>query len=155
MSRAFVKEPDGTEPFADAPGKLISEHPNYVTPKGLTLIEEQVRDFTVASAKSQANDDRAALSAAARELRYWQARLASAELVALPKHSSAVQFGATVTVRRGDGRIQRFQITGEDEADPKKGSISYVAPLALVLMGKQAGDVARLAGSEIEIVGLD
>ena len=35
------------------------------------------------------------------------------------------------------GRRQSFCIVGEDEADPKKGLISYVAPLARELIGKE------------------
>ena len=51
-----------------------------------------------------------------------------------------------------DGRKQTFQIVGEDEADPSKGKISYVSPLARAIMNKEAGDTATLAGSEIELV---
>jgi transcription elongation GreA/GreB family factor len=34
-----------------------------------------------------------------------------------------VAFGSTVTFRRDDGRVQKYYIVGEDEADPKAGSI--------------------------------
>ena len=36
MSRAFVNEDNSIE---DVPDRPVSEHPNYVTPEGLTLIE--------------------------------------------------------------------------------------------------------------------
>jgi transcription elongation GreA/GreB family factor len=40
---------------------------------------------------------------------------------------------------------------GEDEADPKAGSISYVAPVAKMLVGKSVGDVVSVGGQELEI----
>lgn len=153
MSRAFTKEPDG-DTFEEAPDKLISEHPNYVTSEGLALIEAEVAHLTRASSEAQAAGERAALSATARDLRYWLARRASAEVIPPPSDLSLVQFGSKVTVLRDDGRRQTFRITGEDEANPAKGSISYVSPLARALMGKSAGDVAKLGGGEVEVVAV-
>jgi len=43
---------------------------------------------------------------------------------------------------------------GEDEADPKKGMISFVSPIARLLMGKSVGDVFEASGQEIEIVAI-
>ena len=57
-----------------------------------------------------------------------------------------------MTFEREDGRRQTFVIVGEDEADPKKGSVSYISPLAQALLGKSAGDVAVVAGAEVEVV---
>ena len=37
MSRAFVKESDGDD-AGDLPELPVSEHPNYVTPRGLSLL---------------------------------------------------------------------------------------------------------------------
>jgi len=63
-------------------------------------------------------------------------------------------FGGAVTFEREDGRRSTFRIVGEDEADPAKGAVSYVSPLARALLGKEIGDTATVAGSEVEIVGL-
>jgi transcription elongation GreA/GreB family factor len=41
---------------------------------------------------------------------------------------------------------------GEDEADPKTGSISFVSPVARAVMGKAVGDVVSAGGQELEIV---
>src|SRR3972149_2884569 len=57
-------------------------------------------------------------------------------------------------IGRVDGRRQTFRIVGEDEADPSKGSISYVSPLAALLVGKSVGDTIKLAGGEAEIVAI-
>ena len=153
MSRAFTKEPDG-DTFEEAPDKLISEHLNYVTAEGLALIEAEVASLTLASSAAQAAGERAVLSATARDLRYWLARRASAEVIPPPSEVSLVQFGSKVTVLRDDGRRQTFRITGEDEANPSKGSISYVSPLARALIGKSVGDVVNLGGGGVEVVGV-
>lgn len=155
MSRAFVKEPDGSEPFTDAPEKQVSQHPNYVTANGLALIEAEMARLTLESSIAQTSGDRAALSATARDLRYWQARRASADVVPPPSHTAVVQFGSTASIAREDGRRQVFRITGEDEANPAQGSISYVSPLARALMGKSVGEVIRLGAAEVEIVAIE
>ena len=56
-----------------------------------------------------------------------------------------MQFGHAVTLVRDDGRRQTFQIVGEDEADPAKGSISYVSPLARALLGRAVARARRSA----------
>jgi transcription elongation GreA/GreB family factor len=43
---------------------------------------------------------------------------------------------------------------GEDEADPRVGSISYVSPLARRLIGKRGGDFVDMDGHEIEILAI-
>ena len=66
-----------------------------------------------------------------------------------------VRFGLEVTIERDDGREQRFRIVGIDEADPAKGSISYIAPLARALMGKKVGDVVPAGNGNAEIIAID
>jgi transcription elongation GreA/GreB family factor len=62
--------------------------------------------------------------------------------------------GAAVTVRRDDGRTQTFRIVGEDEAEPAKGTLSHVSPLARALFGKKVGDSVEVAGGEAEILAI-
>lgn len=149
MSRAFVKEQDSVD---ELPDRLISEHANLVTQEGLAHIEAQVQRFDAAHAAAQMGDDRSLIAATARDLRYWSTRLGSAELVPSPADSGHVQFGSTVTIEREDGRRQTFRIVGEDEADPAKGSISYVSPLAAMLVGKSVGDTIAIAGTAAEVI---
>jgi transcription elongation GreA/GreB family factor len=72
-------------------------------------------------------------------------------VVDAPTSHDVVAFGSTVTFERDDGRVQTYRIVGEDEADPKAGTISFVAPVAKLLMGKAVGDVATMSGQELEI----
>jgi Transcription elongation factor, GreA/GreB, C-term len=43
---------------------------------------------------------------------------------------------------------------GEDEADPKAGSISFASPVARLLMGKAVGNVPGTSGQELEIIAI-
>ena len=94
------------------------------------------------------------MARATRDLRYWSARRATAQLVESAP-DGRVRFGGSVTLLREDGRTQTWRITGEDEADPAKGSVSHVSPLARALVGKRVGDEATVAGQTVEIVAVD
>jgi transcription elongation GreA/GreB family factor len=99
--------------------------------------------------------DRTAMAQATRDLRYFAARRASAQLVQPSGSSGKVQFGCRVTFDRADGRRQTFRIVGEDEADAAHGSVSYVSPLARALLGREVGEVMKLGGQDIEIIAID
>jgi transcription elongation GreA/GreB family factor len=159
MSVAFTKEADYEATAADLPDRPISAHPNLVTPQGLAQIEAELAAaraaYSAAQAAGDVEADRTAMARATRDLRYWQARRSSAQLVVSEKGAGKVVFGGAVTFERDDGRQQTYRIVGEDEADPAKGAVSYVSPLAQALMGKEVGDTAVVAGHEVEITALD
>ncbi len=150
MSRAFVKEPDGSE-AEDFPDRLVSDHPNLVTARGFERIETEVTNASAAHATAVGGGDRGEIAKALRDLRYWTARRSTAELMPAPTNATTVQFGSTVTVLRDDGRRHTYQIVGEDEADPSAGSISYVSPLAQAMLGKSVGDSVAAGKGEAEI----
>jgi transcription elongation GreA/GreB family factor len=77
-----------------------------------------------------------------RDLRYVQARLEQAILVATPNNESAdmVVFGTTVVVEDNEGEQHHFQIVGEDEADIALNKVSYASPLAKALIGHKVGE---------------
>jgi transcription elongation GreA/GreB family factor len=150
MSRAFVK--DGDESIEHLPDRSVSEHPNDVTKEGLAQIEAALASAQTIHAAAQAAGDRAAIASAARELRYWSVRRATANVVAEPDDSTQVRFGHTVTIKRDDGREQSYRIVGEDEADPTRGTVSHVSPLARALFGKSVGDVVKVGRGEAEIL---
>jgi transcription elongation GreA/GreB family factor len=158
MAVAFTREEDHEARAADLPDRPISPHPNLVTATGLAAIEAELADARAAYAAAQAEGgisvDRTAMSRATRDLRYWSARRGSAQLLEPEGPVERVQFGGTVEIQREDGRRQVFRIVGEDEADPARGSISYVAPLARALLGKTLDDVVEVNGGEVEIVDL-
>ena len=49
-------------------------------------------------------------------------------------------FGATVWFSRGEEKPEKIVILGKDEIDSGKGHVSWVSPIAKVLLGKKAGD---------------
>jgi transcription elongation GreA/GreB family factor len=148
MSRAFTKEGDYVDQLPDRP---ISAHPNKVTERGLALIEAALETARREYAEAQTSGDRDALAKAGRELRYWTARRSTAQVASTPQDDGSVHFGSCVAIVRADGRRQSFRIVGEDEADPRQGSISYVSPLARAIVGKGVGEVVTIGEDDIEI----
>jgi transcription elongation GreA/GreB family factor len=152
MSRAFVKEQD--DAVEELPERPISEHPNDVTPEGAARIDAELGAARTAYAAAQKSGVRAALASASRDVRYWSSRRATARIIPPPGNHDRVHFGATVKIARDDGREQTFRIVGEDEADPARGSISHVSPLAREMLGKHVGDIVRAGTGEAEILSI-
>lgn len=159
MSVAFTRESDLEATAADLPDRPIPAHANLVTPRGLALIDAELAAAKAAHAAAQASDaisaDRTAMARATRDLRYWAARRASAQVIEPRGGGETVAFGNIVTLERDDGRSQRWAIVGDDEADPGAGSVSYVSPLARAVIGKAVGDVVKIAGQDAEITAID
>ncbi|MCZ4429849.1 transcription elongation factor GreA [Agrobacterium sp. SOY23] len=157
MSVAFTKE-DSAETAAETvlPDRVISPHPNLVTQAGLKALERQLQQAReaceAANVIEDINERRRIAAGPLRDMRYFAERVRTAQLMLDPQAKGVVAFGSLVTFSRDDGRTQRFRIVGEDEADPAAGTISYVSPVARVLMGKTVGDLASLGGGEIEII---
>jgi transcription elongation GreA/GreB family factor len=152
MSRAFVKDSD-QDPDT-LPERAISEHPNLVTPRGLALLEARVRELETERSAARAATDTAALARIARDLRYFQARRDSARPIAPLPHPAQVRFGVHAQLRLADGSERAFRLVGEDEADPAAGLISYVSPLAKLLMGKGVGEKLPIGAQTAEIIAL-
>ncbi len=134
MSRAFVKDDsDGPEPRLQRP---VSTLPNYVTPRGLELLRENL-------ARAQAAGD-------ARETSYLAERVDSAIVIDPSAHPQGmVEFGASVRAHDATGHELRVRIVGEDEADPLRGTISWESPIARALTDHRVGErvvVVRPAG---------
>ncbi|WCJ65435.1 MULTISPECIES: transcription elongation factor GreA [Agrobacterium] len=157
MSVAFTKE-DSAETAAETvlPDRVISPHLNLVTQAGLKALEQQLQlarqACEAANAIEDINERRRLSASPLRDMRYFAERVRTAQLMPDPQADGVVAFGSLVTFSRDDGRTQRFRIVGEDEADPAAGTMSYVSPVAKVLMGKTVGEVVSLAGREIEII---
>lgn len=142
MSRAFVSEAAEEARAAALPERPVSPHANFVTPRGLALIEAELA--ALQSALGTADD--AARPRLSRDLRYWRARRASAQVVERRRAApDEVVFGALVTVRRG-ATTRRFRIVGEDEADPAQALLSWTSPLATALLGAGVGDSVEIGG---------
>ena len=178
MSKAFTKESDAEEELDEAPAPLPSGTKNYMTPRGLRAMQEELRHLrrverpkvveTVSWAAG--NGDRSEngdyiygkkrLREIDRRMRFLGKRLEIAELVdpAKQKNRGQVFFGATVTYVDSTKRTRTVRIVGIDEARHELGEISWLSPLARALLKAQIGDSIELrtpAGPEsIEVLAI-
>jgi transcription elongation GreA/GreB family factor len=160
LSVAFTREESAeTAAEVELPDRPISPHANLVTGSGLEALTNAMTESRTAYDSAQRIEDagerRRAVAVASRDMRYFADRLRTAQLVPPPAEFSAVAFRHRVAFRRDDGRLQTFRIVGEDEADPRNGSISYVSPVAQALIGRAAGDIVLAGDHEIEILTIE
>jgi transcription elongation GreA/GreB family factor len=159
LSVAFTKE-ESAETASETllPDRPISDAPNLVTEQGWRALEQELAQaqegYRVASLIEDVNEKRRQAAGPLRDLRYFSERVRTAQLVPNSAGTDTVAFGSKVTFSRDDGRVQSYRIVGEDEADPKAGSISYVSPVARLLVGKSVGDVVTVGGQDLEIIAI-
>ena len=143
MSRGFIKEGDQEEiPRVPMRAYLPEGVPNYVTKEGLEALKEELKDLEAERVK--AGDNYIMVNFLDASIKLLVDRINSAVEVDLTKAAKdTVSFGAWV---RYNGRVVR--IVGVDEADVNKGLISFISPIAKLLIGKKVGDIVELKGSE-------
>ena len=145
MSRAFVKENDLEHAGIDIPERPLSDAPNYVTPRGLSLLHKTIDNLeNEREALNEKKDDpmvKQKIAVIERDMRYFAARIESA-ILTNPKDEDPIHvlFGAKVTVEDEEGKLLTFEIVGEDEANIHEGRVSYLSPLAEALIGAEVGD---------------
>jgi transcription elongation GreA/GreB family factor len=159
VSVAFTKE-DSAETAAELllPDRPISSGPNLVTESGLEDLKRQLREaelaYDSANRIEDINERRRQAAIPYRDLRYFAERVRTAQVVPPPPGTDTVGFGSKVTFERDDGRVQTYRIVGEDEADPRAGTISHSSPIARILSGRSVGDVVTLGDAELEIIAI-
>ena len=143
MSRAFVKE-DGPEPDENPPEKPLSPNPNYVTPRGAQLLQdEEARISAELATLTGAQDDparRRRKRELERDLRYVRARLDTAipvDPADLPK--AEIRFGARVVLKSAGGESRTLKIVGEDEAEQGGELVPWSGPFVQAMFGLKAG----------------
>jgi transcription elongation factor GreB len=178
MSKAFTKDTDGDDdddPRDETESTSATPFRNYVTPAGYKRLNEELSRLwkvdrpklveTIAWAAS--NGDRSEngdyiygkrrLREIDRRIRFLSKRLDSALLVDnAGKEHEQVFFGATATVRDEAGKERTVSIVGVDELDPERGRVSWISPIAKVLLKAVVGDVVTLDApggtTELEII---
>jgi transcription elongation GreA/GreB family factor len=142
MSRAFVKEQDGDP--GDEPLPPDSPHPLYVTSEGLAELRSQADALAAKVEGKTMPGEPAAAELYRREKREWrilERKLARAILVDPAKApGEVVAFGHWVSAEDDDGNRFLYRIVGEDQADPARGWISWLSPLAQALTGAAIED---------------
>jgi len=120
----------------------------------LKRVERPATSRAIAEARAHGDLSENAEYHAAREkqgfiearIKELEGQLAGAEVIEPPTSGDRVTFGSTVRLEDQDGREVCYQIVGSEEAEPARGRISILAPLARGLIGKKVGDevVAQL-----------
>jgi len=178
MSKAFTKETETEDELPDEPDLLPAGVKNYVTPRGLQLLQEELRQLTRIErpkvvetvAWAAGNGDRSEngdyiygkrrLREIDRRIRFLTKRTESAEVVypERQKNRDQVFFGATVTYANARGEEHTITIVGIDEADLAQHRVSWISPIARALLKAREGDVVELrtpAGKDsIEVIGI-
>lgn len=177
MNKAFVKESeDDDDDGAPALPPLPPGGKNYITPAGyqslrnelLHLIDVERPEVVQVVHWAASNGDRSEngdylygkkrLREIDRRIRFLTKRLDIAEVVDPTAHhgSDQIYFGASVVYANKAGEEVSITIVGIDEADPLKGSISWISPVARAITKAREGDVVTLktpAGvDELEIL---
>jgi transcription elongation factor GreB len=187
MSKAFTKEDAGLEASGaggldedaqDEANALPRGTKNYMTPAGAERLRTELKDLlhqqrpevvkTVSWAAS--NGDRSEngdyiygkrrLREIDRRIRFLQRRLDAAEVVdPAQQKSDRILFGATVTLADEEGVQKTYRIVGIDEADPARGAISWISPLAKAVLNARAGEVIHFRSprgeEELEILKVE
>jgi transcription elongation factor GreB len=164
MSRGFVKEDDQEEvPIVPQRAFLPAGVTNFVTPTGMNqlLAEKQLLENEKINLNNASeNEKRLELNYINAKLQLLNNRIAEAKIIKLDEQpQTEIRFGARITLKTEVSKnIQTFQIVGVDEADISRGKVSFISPLARVLINKKTGDkvILKQAGKDIvfEITGI-
>ena len=167
MSKAFTRESDDL-PDRTARPPLPSLLPpgvkNYLTPNGARRLQEELnRLVEVERPKAAAAPDgsvtRQQIETLDQRIHHLRQCLHAAEIVPPPAAPwDQVRFGATVTVRDGNGIESRYRIVGVGEADAERGWVSWLSPIAKALLNAKLRQRVRFkfpTGEELlEIVNI-
>jgi transcription elongation factor GreB len=166
MNKAFVKESDNDDEDELGPeaAKLPPGTKNYITTEGYRRLRAelahlmtedrpavvQVVSWAASNGDRSENGDylygKKRLREIDRRMRFLTKRLEIAEVVdpATQPNKDQVFFGASVFYTDQHGKEYRITIVGVDEADPLRGKISWISPVARALLKAREGDTVTL-----------
>jgi len=166
MSKAFTTEFDETddEDQPESSQQVPLGAKNYITPAGFRKLQDEldqlwkierpalVQTITWAASNGDRSENgdyiygKKRLREIDRRIRFLAKRLENAEVIdpALRVDCDQVFFGATVTVCGLDGENRTYSIVGVDEAEPARGLISWVSPIARALIKAREDDTITL-----------
>ena len=152
---------------------------NYITPKGFAKLQTELKKMlnkerpkiTATVAWAASNGDRSEnadyiygkrrLREIDKRIRFLTKRLEGAEVIDPLKveKKNQVFFGATVTIEDEEGKQKIYSIVGIDEAEPSKGKVSWISPLAKALLKSKEGSLVTLRSpkgvQELEVVKIE
>jgi transcription elongation factor GreB len=146
MSRGFVKEGDQEEvPIVIPRANLPDGVTNYVTPNGFEELKQEHKSLIEEQKilNEQASDtNRVQINYLTAKLHLLEDRMNSAKIVDLSKQAqNEVHFGALIKLYKEEENCHcQYQIVGIDEANISMDKISFLSPIAKVLLNKKIGD---------------
>jgi transcription elongation factor GreB len=178
MSKAFTRESDDDELDDELPAEqqLPGLTKNYITPQGWQRLKDElyhlvhrerpevvtIVNWAASNGDRSENGDylygKRRLREIDRRIRFLTKRLEAAEVVdpETREETDQIFFGASVTMLRGNGHEQTVSIVGVDELDLAHGHISWISPIARVLIKAREGDMVVFNGpdgrEEIEVL---
>lgn len=169
MSKAFVKESGvEEEDELEAAPPVPAGSRNYMTPAGFRRLKEElvrlldvdrpevVRTVSWAASNGDRSENgdyiygKKRLREIDRRIRFLTKRLDIAQVVdpaarqASGQPTDQVFFGATIRYATAAGDKHEITIVGIDEADPLRGRVSWISPVASALLKARAGDSVQL-----------
>jgi len=161
MSRAFTKEDSWEEPVVPPRASLPPGVPNYVTPRGLALLNEEAAALEAQRSRLEPDfqdeaERRKRRAVLTRRMSDLADRIATAEVVEPGKQPRGkAHFGACITLRTATGETRTLQIVGVDEADPDAGLIAFLAPIARAILGHAVGETIPFQADRLTIIAID
>jgi len=166
MSKAFTKE-DDQSPEA-APARPASVLPpgakNYLTEAGAERFRRELEGLQEAlrlrlAREAESPGGRARVQPMEERIRELKRILRTASVVKpSTRPPDTVRFGASVRIRSRSGEEACYRIVGVDEADPERGAVSWLSPVAQALLHAGAGDRIMLqtpqGEEELEVLSI-
>jgi len=139
MSKAFTREDDDAPERTPMPRSvpvLPAGVKNFITESGVQALRRELMQPGITAAR------------AAEVQRILQSATVQPSP---PKPWDEVTFGATVTVRDGQG-VEDYRLVGADETDLDRNWINWCSPIAQVLMGARTGQRVPFRERELEVL---
>lgn len=165
MSKAFTRESDDASGDEIAP--LRSHVPpgvkRYITKEGAdrfrqqaTILMDKKRALLTGDSSGSA-DTTVTVRQIDAAIQKIQRVMDSVIVAGPPTAADKVGFGAFVRITDNQGEEETYRIVGPDEAEPGKGRISSISPLAQALLNSRVGDTVRFSSpaGEQELTILD
>lgn len=164
MSKVFTRETDNEDEDTEALPPLPQGNKNYMTPAGYQRLRDEldqlwkverpalVQTITWAASNGDRSENgdyiygKKRLREIDKRIRFLSKRLDHCEVIDPVQRGKCDQvfFGATVTVCGPDGREKTYSIVGIDEANPGRGLISWISPLARSLIKAREADMVSV-----------
>ena len=166
MSKAFTRESDDTpeQPITRPPSTLPPGAKNYITSDGARQLREELHRLLQVerpriAALTDIAEQKRQLQRLNQHIVTLENSLGTAEIVSPPaKPWEQVRFGATITVREGNGVETRYRIVGIDEINLDRDWISWCSPLAKALLNARLSQHIRFrtpsGEQQIEILAI-